>query len=150
MIRIIITITIAAIISACSGMATYKRAEELANKDLRAEKSPYRAKHIDLGEETVLLSYEFAGIPGESIVKQAEPALETDIYRILKNKCDYLEANLIETRVVEHKHPEYYEVWVFNDEKSQVKDGISAISVHINFLPNGGGADLEFTGDCHS
>ncbi len=54
-----------------------------------------------------------------------------------------------EVRVVEHKPPFYYEVWIFNDELSKRSDGTSGISLILTFPPTGG-TDINLIGNCHA
>ena len=57
---------------------------------------------------------------------------------------------MIETRIVSHENPTYYEVWVFKDKLSKRKDKTSAVSIILTQVPNGGGVDIAFKGSCHS
>jgi len=146
----IITILSVTLLSACSGMSAVERAVVSSNKSLVEKKWPERAVYKDLGSGASVYTFEWAGTPGTSIVESAEPILKTDILNSLEINCGYSPTNLLETRIVEHKNPEFYEVWVFKDKASKRPDKTSAMSVLITFLSNGRGTDLRFIGKCHS
>lgn len=147
--KYVITIILIVLISGCAtSKATVQDEVQLSNKEWSAKKSPLRAKYVKFKDGSSVLSFEWAGEPGKSIVKNAEPQLESDIFNALQQRCGYKRTNLIETRIVEHKYPEYYEVWVFKNKKSTRHDKTSGISVVIKALPNGGGTDINYYGNC--
>jgi hypothetical protein len=56
--------------------------------------------------------------------------------------------DLIETRIVSHEIPYLKEIWIFRDEKSEMKDKTTALGINMKQLPNGGGVDFYIIGDC--
>jgi len=110
--KYLITIVFIVLISGCANKPAIQDEIQLSNKEWNAKKSPLRSKYVKLEDGSSVLSFEWAGTHGESIVKKAEPQLENDIFNTLQKRCGYKRTNLIETRIVEHKYPDYYEVWV--------------------------------------
>lgn len=91
----------------------------------------------------------WAGEKGASIINVADDTLKADIYKLFQEKCGFQKADLKEVRVVEHKHPFYYEVWVFSDTQSKNADGTTGVSLILNF-PASGGTDINLIGNCRS
>jgi len=148
--KYLITIVFIVLISGCANKPAIQDEIQLSNKEWNTKKSPLRSKYVKLEDGSSVLSFEWAGTPSESIVKKAEPQLENDIFNTLQKRCGYKRTNLIETRIVEHKYPDYYEVWVFKNKNSARHDKTSGISVVIRALPNNGGTDINYYGDCDS
>jgi len=66
---------------------------------------------------------------------------------IFKN-CNYTVFDLLQTRIVPSEIPIFREIWVFKDEKSQMKDKTTALGITMKQLPNNGGIDISVTGNC--
>jgi hypothetical protein len=119
------------------------------NKKLEGEYSPYKYTKSNEAEGNVSYSLTPTGETDKTIALSST-LLYSDIFKAINDRCGFGENDLVETRVVTHKHPVYYEVWVFNDEISERDDKTSAISVVLRQFPNNGGVDILFYGDCHS
>ena len=92
---------------------------------------------------------DFAGNKGKSITKMSKQ-VSLDIFKTIKKTCGFTQRDLIETRIVEHKPPYFYEVWVFKDSKSQRKDKRTGLTVYMHELPNNNGVDFQIKGSCHT
>ena len=106
----------------------------------------YKTKSTDKAD---FYTMEWAGTKGKSMAVGSE-LLYSDILKAFKVHCGFDETDLIETRIVSYKPPTSYEVWVFKDSLSQREDKTSAMSIIMTQLPNGGGVDMNFIGQCHS
>jgi len=63
-------------------------------------------------------------------------------------KCNYTIFDLLEVRNVSSEIPIFREIWVFKDEKSQMKDKTTALGITMKQLPNNGGVDIFIAGNC--
>ncbi|MFT5676662.1 MAG: hypothetical protein ACI808_002608 [Paraglaciecola sp.] len=134
----------AVILSGCAN--TLDGSIRIANKNFDQEFSAYR--YIQTEEETTHISYELkaAGEPAETIASNS-PDLLKDLFKGFQSTCSFSKEELIETRVVYHKAPLFYEVWVFNDELSERADKTSALSVILT--ADSTGTDINIKGNCH-
>jgi hypothetical protein len=119
------------------------------NESFEKKQSPYRYIEIEKEDTHTTFQLEPAGIPNQTIASSSELLL-IDIFRGLKQKCGFEKKDLVEIRKVTYKPPQYYEVWVFNDELSKRSDKASAISVVLDVYPDNGGVDSSFAGQCHA
>lgn len=139
--------TAAFIMIGCASTSSLKI--QRANSDFATSKSPLRYvrdlnyKH---GERYVV---EFAGVKGTSATAHAKQ-VRSDVFKTIQQHCGFREKDLAETRIVEHKPPYFYEVWVFKDPKSKRDDKRSALSVVLHQLPSNQGVDFTIRGQCHA
>lgn len=131
----------------CAGNPTAEAGVEMANESLHKEKSPLRADIKIFEDGGAVISKVWAGEEGSSIMEFADETLKQDVWKLFKNKCGFNESDRKEVRVVEHKPPFFYEVWVFNDARSGRDDGTSGISLILR-VPSTGGTDMELVGVC--
>lgn len=131
----------------CAGNPTAERGVEMANEKLHREKSPLRANVKIFQDGGAVISKVWAGEKGSSIMAMADETLKQDVWKLFESKCGFSESELKEVRVVEHKPPFFYEVWVFNDAQSKRDDGTSGISLVLK-VPTSGGTDIELVGAC--
>lgn len=148
MYKFIIIYFIVASLSGCAGNPTAVRGAELANKDLLKERSPYRVDVKVFEGGGAVTSTVWAGTKGTSIMEAADNTLKSDVWKFFEKQCGLHKSALREVRVVQHKHPFYYEVWVFNDKESKRDDETTGISLILNFSPSGG-TDINLVGSCH-
>lgn len=139
----------AGLLAGCAGNPSANVAAQVANRDLEKEFSPVRFVTRPVGERSSLTTAEWAGTPGQSITAGATQ-VRADILQSLRQNCGLEEAQLVEVRVVRHRLPLFYEVWVFKDPKSLREDGTSGLSVVMKQLPDNGGVDFSIRGACHS
>ena len=149
MYKFLSTLLIISFLSGCTGNPTAVRGEELANKNLYKDRSPVRVEVKVLEGGGAVISRVWAGTKGTSIINSADNILKNDVSKLFQEKCGLQESDLKEVRVVEHNHPFYYEVWIFNDAKAKRFDGETGISLVLNFPPTGG-TDINWVGDCHA
>lgn len=119
------------------------------NSDLVASKSPLRYvkdPNYKNGERYVMA---FAGVKGTSATAQAKQ-VRSDVFKTIYQHCGFREKDLVETDIVEHKPPYFYEVWVFKDPKSKRDDKRSGLSVVLHQLPGNQGVDFTIRGQCHA
>jgi hypothetical protein len=121
----------------------------IQNKNLEKQYMPIRLYKTASSNDADFYKSDWAGKKGNSIALNSK-LLYTDILKAFKQNCGFNENDLLETRIVSHKHPIYYEVWVFKDDLSKRKDKTSALSVVLTQVPNSGGVDMDFNGECHS
>lgn len=134
----------AVILSGCA--SSLDGSIRIANKEFEQNFSAYR--YLQTQDESTHNSYELkaAGELAESIASNS-PAVQADLFKAFKSACNFNKEQLIETRVVSHRSPLFYEVWVFKDELSERSDKTSAISVVLTSDSTGTGINLS--GSCH-
>jgi len=120
-----------------------------SNETFEKNQFPYRYVEIEEKETYTNFQLEPAGIPQQTIAPSSK-LLSTGILKALEEKCNFKREDVVEIRKVNHKTPQYYEVWVFKDELSKRPDKKSAISVILEKYPNGGGDGIFLLGACHS
>lgn len=148
MYKILTLALLASALFGCSGNPTAVRGGEIANKKLHESRSPVRIEVKVFDGGGAVMSEIWAGKKGESIIQSADEILKNDIVNSFK-KCGFEASSLKEVRVVEHKHPFYYEVWVFNDTESKRTDKMTGISLILTF-PKEGGTDINLNGKCRA
>lgn len=123
----------------------------IENSNAAFEKQHQAYRYLKVEEQGVHSRYQLepAGNRLQTIAV-GSTVLLSDIFRGLNQKCGFEKSDLVETRVVSHQHPRYYEVWVFNDVLSERADKKSAVSVVLDVYPNNGGTDISFSGSCHA
>ena len=135
------------------GIVAYAGAQDrgfqVTNEKLERDYAPIRLVTKPLGKDSNITTAEWAGTAGVSITSRS-PQVRADVFRVLKERCGFEQEQLLETRIVSHKAPLFYEVWVFSDPLSGQKDKQSGVSVVMKQLPNGGGVDFKLSGECHS
>lgn len=139
----------ATIFSGCTGNPTNNAALRSANQALENQFSPLRYVATPSDSGGSIANVEWAGVPGKSISELA-PQVRRDIFGAIMKNCGLQSSALTETRIVKHDAPVFYEVWVFNDPLSKRTDNKSGLSVVMTQLPNGGGVNIRYYGDCHS
>lgn len=149
MFKFFIPLLVVGFLFGCAGNPTAVRGGEIANSNLYKEKSPFRVDVKVLEGGGAVMNKIWAGEKGSSIVESADDILKSDIWKLFEKKCAFSKSDLAEVRVVEHKHPFYYEVWVFKNQLSKRADGTSGISLILNFPPSGG-TDIELVGECRT
>ena len=145
---ILILTFLASALVGCSGNPTAVRGGEIANKKLNDSRSPVRVEVKVLDGGGAVMSEIWAGKKGTSIIESADEVLKNDIFNAYQ-KCGFEASALKEIRVVRHKHPFYYEVWVFNDPQSRRTDKTTGISLVLTF-PKEGGTDINLNGNCRA
>lgn len=133
----------------CAGHSGTTVVTQKVNRDLEIEFSPIRFITKENGNNGSITTAEWAGTPGQSITKNSAQ-VQADVFQSLKANCDLDQSQLAETRIVMHKPPTFYEVWVFNDPLSGRQDKQSALSVVLKQLPNDRGVDFSVHGACHT
>ncbi|WP_034255279.1 hypothetical protein [Aliarcobacter lanthieri] len=146
-IKIILILYITIIIQGCvSGLE--QNSMRTVNNNVIGNNQPY--EYI-LEKETDKARFysntKLRGEVGESITKNSK-VLENDIMKGIFGKCNYTIFDLIETRIIPSEIPTFKEIWVFKDEKSEMKDKTTALGITMKQLPNNGGVDIFITGDC--
>lgn len=136
-------------LSGCGGNPTAMRSGEMANNNLYKSRSPVRVDVKILEGGGAILSQVWAGEKGISIIDTAEETIKNDVWKLFTENCGFSKSDLREVRIVEHKHPFFYEVWIFDDQKSKRKDGQSGISLILNVSATSG-TDITLVGGCHS
>jgi len=122
---------------------------KVANSAAAESYKPGRLVLSESTDKTDIYTSQWAGKTGKTIALVSEQVL-ADVVAWVKRDCGFELSDLKETRIVAHEPPVFYEVWVFNDKKSKREDGTSALSVVLKQLPNAGGVDVNFYGQCHS
>ncbi|MDF2445976.1 MAG: hypothetical protein K0S46_1212 [Moraxellaceae bacterium] len=145
----LVAATALAALAGCSGNPSAVVAAQASNRDMEKSFSPLRLVATSVDKRASQLTFEFAGTPAPSITANAGQ-LRGDIFRSLSSHCGFTESDLVETRVVRHRIPTFYEVWVFNDPQSERPDKRSGLSVVMKQLPNNGGVDFQVHGSCHT
>ncbi len=130
-------------------VSTPGREYQVTNEKLERDYAPIRLVTKPFGKDSYITTAEWAGTAGVSITSRA-PQVRADVFNALKERCGFEQEQLLETRIVSHKAPLFYEVWVFHDAMSEQKEKQSGVSVIMKQLPNGGGVDFRLYGDCHS
>lgn len=74
--------------------------------------------------------------------------VENDIMKGIFLQCNYTILDLVETRIIPSEIPTFREIWVFRDEKSEMKDKTTALGITMKQLPNNGGVDIFVSGEC--
>lgn len=118
------------------------------NKNLEKKFSAYRyVKTEDVSSHT---TYELqpAGSKQQTGAINSELLL-SDTFKSIKQKCNFDKQDLVETRVVSHKYPWFYEVWIFKDVLAEREDKKTALSVRFLAYPDNGGTDIFILGKCH-
>lgn len=136
-------------LSGCAVNSTNNAALRSGNQALENQFSPFRYVAESSDDGGSVATVEWAGVPGKSISERA-PSVRKDIFNAIVSNCDLHSSELDEVRIVKHDVPVFYEVWVFNDPLSERSDSKSGISVVMTQLPNNGGVDIRYYGDCHS
>ena len=148
--RYLLTIILSSMIfSGCAGNPASDAALRSANQALENQFSPLRYVSTPSDSGGSIANVEWAGVPGQSISERA-PQVRQDIFGAIMRNCDLQSSALAETRIVKHEVPTFYEVWLFNDPLSERTDKKSGLAVVMKQLPNGGGVDIQYYGDCHS
>lgn len=137
------------LLAGCAGNPTAEHAIRSANRGLERDYAPLRMVATPTGKRSVAVSPQWAGTVAPSITTAAS-VVRDDVLQAFAAHCGFHAEQLAEVRVVWHRPPEFYEVWVFNDPQSGRKDGKSGVSVILRQLPNNGGVDYSLRGDCHS
>ena len=119
------------------------------NHDLAESKSPVRYVEDPSYKGGKRYVEAFAGVKGESATANAKQ-VRSDVFKTIRKHCGFREQDLVETRIVEHKPPYFYEVWVFKDPKSQREDKRSGLSVVLHQLPGNRGVDFTISKQCHT
>jgi len=119
-----------------------------ANDHLIENNQPYEYILVNETDKARFYSnIKLRGEVGESITKNSK-ILETDIMRDIFKQCNYTNFDLLEVRIVPSEIPIFREIWVFKDEKSEMRDKTTALGITMKQLPNNGGIDIFVAGDC--
>jgi len=145
--EILVTFGILLTLSGCAN--SIDRQINMQNITLEQKQQPDRLYKTKSTDKADFYTMEWAGAKGRSMAFGVE-LLYADILKGFKLHCGFDEADLVETRIVSYQFPVSYEVWIFKDPLSQREDKTSAMSVILKQLPNGGGVDMNFIGQCHS
>ena len=145
--KILLVFLSAFLLTGC--VSSFENQMNSLNKDLKNSKSPTRFVKVASNDKYDKYSQEWAGTPGESVAFSSK-ILTDDIFNTIEKHCGLKREDLVETRVVSHKFPEFYEVWVFKDKLSKRNDGLSGLTVFMKQLPNNQGTDFLVTDTCHS
>ena len=119
------------------------------NKNRKASNSPTRFTKTVSNDKYDTYGETWAGTPGQSVTTGAKQ-LRSDIFNMLEKNCGLKASQLVQTRIVSQKSPEFKEVWVFKDPLSKRKDGLSGLSITLKQLPNNNGVDFVINGECHA
>jgi len=145
--EILLTLGILLTLSGCAN--SFERQINMQNITLEQKQQPDRLYKTKSTDKADFYTMEWAGTKGESMAF-GSGLLYSDILKAFKVHCGFDEADLYETRIVSYKPPTSYEVWVFKDLLSEREDKTSAMSIIMTQLPNAGGVDMHFIGQCHS
>ncbi len=121
----------------------------IQNKTLEKQKMPTRLYKTMSTKDADFYKSDWAGEKGKSIALNS-PLVYSDVLKTFKRNCGFNQSDLVQTRIVSHKLPVFYEVWVFKDSMSKREDKTSGLSVVLTQLQNGRGVDMNFYGKCHS
>lgn len=146
MYKILTMALLTSVLFGCSITPLEVRVAERTNKELHESRSPVRVNVVVLGGGFTAASQIWAGKKGESVIQSSEEILKNDIINSFK-ECGFDASSVKEVRVVEHKHPFYYEVWVFSDAQSEREDKMTGISLILT-SPKTGGTDINIRGNC--
>jgi len=117
------------------------------NENLQKSKAPIR--YVRTKSDSVeMYKEEWAGRPGKSITLNSK-ILENDVLKLIEEHCGLKKSQLIETRVVSHNPPDFYEVWVFQDPLSKRDDRTSGLAITFKDLGPNQGTDFNVNGNCH-
>ncbi|QDE30946.1 hypothetical protein [Shewanella polaris] len=144
---ILVTVVFSFILAGCANPLLHTINN--SNESFEKNKFPFRYIETEKDKTHTTFQLEPAGIPQQTIASSSELLLK-DIFKGLKEKCNFKKEDMVETRKVSSDIPYYYEVWVFNDELSKRSDKRSSISIVLKQYPNGGGVDIFLLGECHS
>jgi len=147
MTKIFIFFLLGLVLLGCAENTTLTRGEELANRKFYQERSPQRVKTHLLENGAYTFEYVWAGVKGSSVLGVVDEVLKRDVHQLIKSRCDFDKSDLQETYIVEHKHPFFYEVWVYHDPKSKRKDKTTGLSLILEF-PTTGGTDINIVSHC--
>jgi len=146
-IQMILAISLCMVVQGCvSGLEqnTIKR----VNMNIIENNQPYEYILVNETDKARFYSnIKLRGEVGESITKNSK-VLENDIMRGIFKQCNYTIFDLLQTRIVPSEIPIFKEVWVFKDEKSEMRDKTTALGITMKQLPNNGGIDIFVAGDC--
>lgn len=145
-------LTFVILLSSCASNPDGSNAQlqvQQSNLEWEKKRSPLRSQYTEFEDGSSVLSFVWAGLPGDSIAMRSDVLLD-DIITGLRSQCGYQPKDLLETRIVKHEHPVYYEVWVFKDENSNREDRTSGVTVYLEALPDGGGTDINYYGNCET
>jgi len=145
--RVILAISLCILLQGCvSGLEqnTIKR----VNMNIIENNQPYEYILVNETDKARFYSnIKLRGEVGESITKNSK-VLENDIMRGIFKKCNYTNFDLLEVRIVPSEIPIFREIWVFKDEKSEMRDKTTALGITMKQLANNGGVDIFVAGDC--
>jgi len=117
------------------------------NQNLQKSKAPIR--YVRTKSDSIeMYKEEWAGKPGKSITLNSK-SLENDVFKLIEEHCGLKKSQLIETRVVSHNPPDFYEVWVFQDPLSKRDDKTSGLAITFKDLGPNQGTDFYVNGNCH-
>ncbi|MBY0540673.1 MAG: hypothetical protein K2P52_04580 [Campylobacterales bacterium] len=118
------------------------------NKNIIEENQPY--EYILVKETDKARFYSNIKLRGESgiSITRNSKVVETDVMKGISQNCGYTLSDLLETRIIPSEILTFKEVWVFKDEKSEMKDKTTALGITMKQLPNNGGVDIFIGGDC--
>ncbi len=122
---------------------------DIQNENLAKEYMPTRLHKVTSTSNADMYESHWAGKEGRSIALNSK-LLYSDVLKAFKQGCGFKKSDLIQTRIVSHEIPVFYEVWLFKDAKSKREDKTSGLSVVMKQLPNNGGTDINIYGQCHS
>jgi hypothetical protein len=118
------------------------------NESLQESKSPVRYLRVK-SDSLEMYKAEWAGKPGKSIVFNSK-ILENDVAKLIEEHCGLKKSQLLETRIVSHNPPDFYEVWVYQDPLSKRDDKTSALAITFKDLGPNRGTDFNVNGNCHA
>jgi hypothetical protein len=112
------------------------------NKDLERAGRPVRVAYTKQPGGGGNLDYGvWAGQPGTTM---ANKQYRDFIFNYFEEKCGLKKSDLKEVRIVSHKDPFWYEVWIFNDENSIRPDKTSGRSVIMQYIPEENSTNVTF------
>lgn len=145
--KIIISIMFGFFMSGC--ISAIQNQVNMQNKTLKNDQMPIRLYKVKSTKKADFYESNWAGEKGRSITLNSQ-VVYNDVLKGIKQACGFEANDLVETRIVSHENPVFYEVWVFKDQLSKREDKTSALSVILTQVPNSGGVDIAIKGRCHS
>ena len=144
--KLFVILLVSVLLISCSSTQRMNGFVESHNVQMAAAKKPTRAAYKTSSNGSSNMKFGvWAGKPG---VTAASPQYQEVIFNYFDEKCGFKKSALKEVRVVSHEPPTWYEVWVFNDEKSERSDKTFGRSVVFKYLQESNTTHLNIIEEC--
>jgi len=140
--KLVLFLVFLSVLSGCTLRNSMDGVVVTQNKDLERAGRPVRVAYTKQPGGIGNLDYGvWAGQPGTTV---ANKQYRDFIFNYFETKCGLKKSDLKEVRIVSHNKTVWYEVWVFNDEKSIRPDKTSGRSVIMKYIPEENSTDVTF------